>query len=99
MLVLAMLLLVANRAYALEHVVAKVTLVEATYVPAAVAFILSKGTVSCPAGKFLFWERSAENNKAVYAMLMAALIGGNKIQVVFNDGDTGCVPQYLHLVE
>lgn len=99
MLVLAMMLLVTNRADALEHVVAKVTLVEATYVPAAVAFILSEGTASCPAGNFLFWERSAENNKAVYAMLMAAMISGKKVQVVFNDGDSSCVPQYLHLVE
>lgn len=98
-LILVAMLLVSNQAHALEHLVAKVSLVEATYVPTAVAFILSEGTASCPAGNFLFWKRDAENNKAVYAMLMAAMISGKKVQIVFNAGDSNCVPQYLHLLE
>lgn len=73
---LAMMLLGANQAYALEHVAAKVRLVEASYMPGQVTFILSEGTALCPAGKWLFWQRDAENNKAVYAMLMSALISG-----------------------
>jgi hypothetical protein len=96
--IMVVLLLITSQAQAL-HLVAKVKLVEATYVPAAVAFMLSEGSASCPAGKMLFWERGAENNKAVYAMLMAAKISGGKVQIVFNDGDSNCVPQYLHLVD
>lgn len=97
--ILVAMLLVTSKAQALQHVVAKVKLVESTYVPAAVTFMLSEGTASCPAGRMLFWERSVENNKAVYAMLVAAKISGGKVQIVFNDGDSNCVPQYLHLVD
>ena len=92
------MLLVTSQAQAV-HLVSKVKLVESTYVPAAVAFMLSEGTASCPAGRMLFWERAAENNKAVYAMLLAAKISGGKVQIVFNEGDSNCVPQYLHLVD
>lgn len=96
---LVAMLLVTNHAYALQHVVGKVQLVESTYMPTAVAFMLSEGTASCPVGAYLFWRRDAENNKAVYAMLMSAMISGKKVQVVFNDGDASCVPQYMHLVD
>lgn len=98
-MMLVAMLMATSQAYALEHVDAKVTLLEATYMPTSVAFMLSEGTAACPANNFLFWSRSAENNKAVYAMLMAAMISGKKIQVVFNDADSSCIPQYLHLVE
>lgn len=98
-LVLMATLMVADKAQSFAHVAAKVSLVEATYVPTAVAFILSEGTASCPAGKLLFWKRDSENNKAVYAMLMTAMASGKRIQVVFNDGDAGCVPQYMHMLD
>lgn len=97
-IMLAAMLLFTNQAYALEAVVAKVSLVESSYMPGNVAFILTNGTSLCPSGKWLFWQRDAENNKAVYAMLMSASISGRKINIFFEEGDNQCVPRHLHLV-
>jgi hypothetical protein len=99
MIALIAMLLVTTQAHALQYAEGKVKLLESTYMPATVAFQLSGGTASCPAGKLLSWARSTENNKAVYAMLMSAMASGKKIRVFFNDGDASCVPQYMHLVE
>lgn len=91
-------MLISGQAQAIEHVVTKVSLVESSYMPGNVAFILSGGTALCPAGRWLFWQRDAENNKAVYAMLMSAMISGKKVKVYFDDGDTSCVPKFMHLI-
>lgn len=99
LLVLAAMLFVMAQAKSHEHVVAKVGLVESSYMPASVAFILASGTASCPAGKWLFWQRDAENNKAVYAMLLAAKISGGSVRIFFDEGDSTCVPRHLHLVD
>lgn len=91
--------LVTAQAQALENVVAKVIVVESSYMPATVSFRLSAGTASCPAGKWLIWQRDIENNKAVYAMLMSALVSDKKINIYFDDGDVSCVPKFMHLTE
>ena len=82
-----------------EHVTAKVNLVESTYMPGTVAFMLSGGSALCPAGSWLSWQRDAENNKSVYAMLMAALTSGKQVTVIFDQGDGNCVPKFMHLVD
>ena len=99
MMMLLAMLLVAGQAQGQESVLAKVSLVESTYMPVTVAFMMAGGTASCPAGKWLFWQRDAENNKAVYAMLMSALVSGKQVRVFFDDGDTNCVPKFMHLVD
>ena len=99
MMMLLAMLLVAGQAQAHEIVLAKVSLVESTYMPGQIAFQLSGGTASCQAGRWLFWQRDAENNKAVYAMLMSALVSGKQVRIFFNDGDTNCVPMHMHMVD
>jgi hypothetical protein len=91
-------MLLTNQAHALNAVVANVSLVESTYMPGNVAFILTNGTALCPSGRWLFWQRDPENNKAVYAMLMSAAVSGRKINIFFEEGDSNCVPKHLHLV-
>jgi len=98
LIVLAAMLLAANQAQALEAVVAKVSLVESSYMPGNVAFILTNGTALCPSGRWLFWQRDVENNKAVYAMLMSAAISGRKINIYFEEGDSTCIPKHMHLL-
>lgn len=100
-LMLAAMLLVTSHANCAEHVhvTAKVSLVESTYMPGTVAFRLSGGTALCPAGRWLSWQRDLENNKAVYAMLMAALISGKQVTVVFEEGDSSCMPKFMHLLD
>lgn len=92
------MLLVSIQAQALEIVTAKVSLVESSYLPGTVTFMLTGGTALCPSGKWLVWQRDADNNKAVYAMLMSAAISGKKVNVYFDEGDSKCVPKYMHLV-
>jgi len=97
--ILAGMLLVADQAHAIEHVVAKVSVVESSYMPGTVTFILADGTAQCPTGKWLVWQRDPENNKATYAMLMTAIVSGKKVKVYFDNGDSTCVPRHLHLVD
>ena len=97
-LILAAMLLSTSQAQALEQVTTKVSVVESSYMPGIVSFRLLGGTASCPADKWLVWQRDSENNKAVYAMLMSALISGTKISIYFEEGDRNCVPKHLHLV-
>lgn len=98
-IMLAVMLLVAGQAQGHEIALSKVSLVESSYMPTRVTFMMTGGTASCPAGTWLHWQRDAENNKAVYAMLMSALVSGKQVRVFFDDGDTNCVPKFMHLVD
>jgi hypothetical protein len=75
---------------------AHVTIVESSYMPTQVFFQADVGSVSCPAGKWLVWPRSADSNKAIFALLLAAINSGNRIQYLINDGDTNCQVQFLY---
>ena len=89
----------SNSAHALEAFVGKVTTVEPTYLPGAVTFTMDTGNATCPAGRWLKWQKpDADNNKAVYSTLMTALVSGKKIRFHINDGDTNCVGQFMHLI-
>lgn len=94
----ALMLLAAAPVGAVELATSRVTVVEATYMPNAVTFMMETGTASCPAGHWLKWQKSADSNKAVYAALMTAVATGKKISFYVNDGDTSCVGVFFHLV-
>lgn len=84
---------------ALEHFVGKVTLLEPTYLPNLVHFTMDSGSASCPTGTWLKWTNADQNNnKAVYATLLAALTAGKTIRLYVNDGDTTCTGAFLHML-
>ncbi len=83
--------------WALETTQAHVTLVEATYMPGRVQFQLDAGTPSCPAGTWVAWANSnTDNNKSVYALLLAAVSSGKEVQIFFNNGETSCTAQFVY---
>jgi len=85
--------------WALESAQARVTFVEATYMPTQVLLQVDTGTASCPAGKWLTWVNgNADNVKAVFGLLIAAVNSGNRVQYFINNGDTNCQVQFLYAV-
>lgn len=86
--------------YALESFVGKVTVVEPTYLPTGVAFTMDTGNTACPAGTWLWWNKpDQQNNKAIYAALLAAMLTDKPVRFRINDGDAQCVGQYLHVLK
>lgn len=96
---IAVLLLLAGKAHALESVVAKVIMVEPSYMPTAIMFKLDKSLPSCPAGSYVKWEKTADNNKAVFASLLTALATGRRIVFYIADGDVLCRGLFLHVLD
>jgi hypothetical protein len=87
----------SQTAQALETAQAHVTQVEATYMPAEITFWVDTGTTSCPTGSLIKWiNGSPDNVKSVFAMLIAALNSGNRIQYFVNNGDTTCQAQFIY---
>lgn len=87
-----------GNALSLESITGKVTLLEPTYLPGSVNFIMDTGSTSCPAGSYLKWSKADQNNnRAVYSTLLTALVSGKRVEFFINDGDTGCSGQFLHL--
>src|SRR5882757_1466875 len=96
---LLVLLAYAGTSFALVPLEGTVTILEPTYLPGQVAFQLSTSTSICPAGTWLWWRKaSADNNKAAYATLAAALVSGKRVRVYFVEGDTSCTVNNLHLL-
>jgi len=89
------LLVWAGAASALESVQAKVITVEASYMPNTVSFSLDAGTATCPAGSWLLWQKSADSNKAAYALLLTALTTGKTVTFYHQAGS--CVGEFLHI--
>lgn len=83
---------------ATEAVVARVILVEPSYMPGFVTFQLDKPLPSCPLGTWFRWDKGTENNKAALSSLLSALISGKRVVVHVNNGDTTCMGQYLHVL-
>ena len=93
-------ILQVNMAYALEAITGKVTHLQPTTLPTHVSFIMDTGNTTCPAGTWLWWlNRTDENHKAVYATLLAAVLGNKKVSFYINDGDTNCHGQFLHILD
>lgn len=85
---------------AIQSFTGKVTVLEPSYMPGAVSFQMGTGNTTCPAGKWLSWKSAdTQNNKAVYATLLAALLAGREVRFHFNDGDTTCKGTLLHLLD
>ncbi|WP_127169382.1 hypothetical protein [Xanthomonas sp. BRIP62415] len=83
---------------ALQYITGRVVRVEATYMPTQIPFILAEGNAVCPAGKPVYWSNSnAENNKAIYAALIAAMTAGKKITIIIDDNDQSCKGKFLYL--
>ncbi len=67
--------------------------------PGVVSFQIDKPLPSCPLGTWFTWNKGAENNKAIYASLLAAMNAGKRINLYINSGDTSCSGQYLHILK
>jgi hypothetical protein len=92
-------LAVAGQSQAYEQTNARVTVVQSTYMPTAIAFTADTGTPSCPAGAWLYWRNSnVDNNKATYATLLTALATSSKVTYYVNDGDTSCTVLFLDIL-
>ena len=98
-MLLALGLMSMFSAHADEMVTARVTLVEPSYMPGAVVFMIDKSLPSCPAGSWLNWNKGADNNRAVYASLLSAMITGKRITLYINSGDTTCAGKHLHVLK
>jgi len=100
LMIAIILTIFAPSSWCLEVIKGNVILVEPTYLPQTVTFILDAGNETCPAKRWLRWGKdNVENNLAVYSTLMAAMLSGKPVRVHVNDGDTDCMVQYLHLLE
>jgi len=90
---------VAPTAGALETAQAHVTIVQTSAMPNQVTFMVDTGTTSCPVGSWLAWANAnLDNNKAAFALLVAAVNSGSRIQYFINNGDTNCQVQFLYAV-
>lgn len=93
----AIMTMASSSSLALESFVGKVTVVEPSYLPGVVVFQMDTGNVTCPAGAWLKWQNSEpQNNKAIYATLLTALIAGKQVRFHIDDGDTTCTGKHLH---
>lgn len=95
---IALLLFLAGSAHAMEVVVAKVTVIEPSYMPNAVVFQIDGALPSCPTGTWLRWERDADSNKAILASLLTATATGRRIRFYIADGDISCRGLHLHVL-
>jgi hypothetical protein len=88
----------AANAQNVEAITGHVRLVEATYMPSVVTFMLDAGTATCPSGRYLTWAKDTENNKAVFAALLSAQSTGHRVNFYYATGDTGCKGTFLHVL-
>ncbi|WP_208108642.1 hypothetical protein [Cognatilysobacter terrigena] len=96
---LALGLVVATaHAQNVEAITGHVRLVEATYMPGTITFMLDTGTTTCPTGRYLTWSKDVENNKAVFAALLSAQATGHKVNFYYAAGDTTCKGTFLHVL-
>ncbi|PPT41587.1 hypothetical protein XarbCFBP8132_10730 [Xanthomonas arboricola] len=93
-----LLTIFSSPADALEWISGRVTSIEATYMPARIPFVLNGGNATCPAGKSLSWANpNIENNKAIYATLIASLTTGKKLTFIIDDNDKTCLGKFIYL--
>ncbi len=93
-------LLACSSAQGIESIVGKVKTLEASYMPSYITFTLDTGSAACPASKWLVWKSvDKDNNKAVYASLLAALSTNKTIRFHYADGDVNCNGVYIHFLD
>ena len=99
LMIILVTLLFSLPSHAVENIIGKITALEPTYMPGYISFQMDTGNSTCPAGRWFVWNKGQDNNKVVYATLMAALVSGKKINFIINDGDTTCTGAFLHLYQ
>jgi|GEM_PF-2730841 len=95
---LILVALFSSQSFALEHVTARVTALEPTYLPGLITFQIDQPTSKCVKGGWIKWSKTEENNKAVYSTLLAALSSQSPIRLFFEETDTECKASYLHIL-
>lgn len=86
-------------AYTWQQLATTVTMVEATYSPAIVAFKVANTPSACSTGYMVWSPRGAtatektDNAKAVFASLLVAKSSGNTINIF----GTGCDVEFIHV--
>jgi len=89
--------LYSQTALGLDSVDARVIVLEPTYMPTRVSFMVSVAPLSCPAGNWLSWQSAdTANNKAVYGTLLAAITARKMVRIFMKDG---CEVGFIHLLE
>jgi hypothetical protein len=78
-----------------------VLVIEPSYVPSLINFVVDGGAGSCPAGSWLAWNAQGAdqpskiaNIQAVLAVLMTAKAGGTKVRLHGNNA--GCSIEHIH---
>ncbi len=96
-------LLFTSTAYASGPYTARITRIETTYLPEFVAFSLSVANpAGCTGTANLVWNGGAgrpgvaENVKATYAAMLAAMLAGKTVKVWFSDSSP-CTATYFHV--
>lgn len=82
--------------------VAKVTLIEVTYMPRTILFRLDKAIGSCQPGTWIFWDAQGadkdekdKNAQAILSTLLTARTTGMPVNVHLTSA--GCKAEYLYL--
>jgi hypothetical protein len=78
----------------------RVDVLQPSYLPTVVSFTMTAGSSLCPAGNWLKWQNAnTDNNKAVYATLLAAFTASKSVRLYINDGDTTCTGVLMHVFQ
>ncbi len=97
--ILVFVCLMTTNVHALQSFEGKIVLIEPSYLPGTVSFVMDAGDTTCSAGRWLFWSNAdPSNNKAVYASLFGAMLSGKTVRFIYNDGDVNCTPNHLHIL-
>lgn len=68
--------------------------------PNRIQIQMDVGNNACPAGSWLIWQNSnLENNKSIYALLLAALSSGKKINFITEDNDKTCMGKFIYIFD
>ena len=96
-LVVMFIVMDLNHADAFESCFGNVTVLEPSYMPDYLTFMINCSTPSCPVGAWRTWGQSIDNNKSIYATLLSALVSGKQVEVFYSNDGT-CTPVFLHIV-
>lgn len=100
---LVIVLLASSTAFAYDdQIQAQVTIVEPTYMPGRVQFILNESSENC--GWYIWYpsegltpEESMASVKAIHNSLLAAMVSGRQVKVFYcNMPDGNCSVEYFH---
>lgn len=83
--------------------IAKVTMIEPTYIPGRIVFKVDRGAGACAAGAALTWNAQGANSderianvQAVYSALQTAKATNGNVDVFVNTGN--CTVEFIHLL-